>query len=329
MQNILVAGGLGFIGSNFILMLLESDAGYRVANLDAMTYAGNPLNLKSVEEDPRYAFHKGDAADAEFVESVFGEVKPDAVVNFVAESHVDRSISSTTPFVHSNVLGAQVMLDACLMHGTRMLQVSTDEVYGSLGDSGAFSEDSPIQPNNPYSATKAAADMLCRAYHKTHGLDVVVTRCSNNYGPRQFPEKLIPLMIHKALAGEQLPVYGDGMHVRDWIYVDDHCRALLAVMQQGRAGEVYNIGGGNEIPNLRLVEKLLDKLDKSRDLISHVADRPGHDRRYAIDCAKLKTELSWRPEVDFEQGIAMTVDWYKRNADWLAAIAQGTYQNGY
>ena len=284
---------------------------------------------RQVEDNPRYTFHKGDAADPTFVSAVFRQFEPDIVVNFVAESHVDRSISSATPFVHSNVLGTQVILDACLKHGTRLLQVSTDEVYGSLGPDGAFTEESPIQPNNPYSATKAAADMLCRAYHRTHGLDVVVTRCSNNYGPRQFPEKLIPLMIQKALAGESLPVYGDGMHVRDWIYVDDHCRALLAVMREGTAGEVYNVGGGNEIPNLRLVEKLLDRLKRPRELISHVADRPGHDRRYAIDAGKLRRQLGWEPEVDFEHGLALTVDWYQRNRDWLAAIQEGSYQQGY
>lgn len=327
MQKLLVTGGLGFIGSNFILMLLKEQPGTQLVNLDNMTYAGNPHNLAEIQGDSRYSYVKGDTADQACVGHVVSSGDFDCIINFVAESHVDRSIVSAAPFVHSNFVGTQVLLDAALKHKVRrFIQISTDEVYGSLGAQGAFSESSPIQPNNPYSATKAAADLLCGAYFKTHGFPVVITRCSNNYGPRQFPEKLIPLMIDKALRNEKLPVYGDGMQVRDWIHVDDHCRAIMAVMEHGEAGDVYNIGGGNEMANLALVKLLLDKLGQPHSLIEHVTDRPGHDRRYAIDSSKLQRELGWSPQVAFADGIEQTISWYRENSAWLAAIRDGTYQ---
>ena len=326
----LVTGGLGFIGSNFIRYLLHTEPDWQVVNFDKLTYAGNPLNLRDVEADPRYRWVRGDVADAAAVEALFAEGRFDGIVHLAAESFVDRSIQSSAPFVQSNVVGTQVLLDAALQHKVaRFVMVSTDEVYGSLGPQGEFTEDSPLAPNNPYSATKAAADLLCRAYHRTHGLPVCITRCSNNYGPRQFPEKLIPLMIHKALADEPLPVYGDGLHVRDWLYVEDHCRALCAVLKRGVAGEVYNVGGGTEMPNLELVKLLLSKLGKPESLISFVPDRPGHDRRYAISATKLARELGWSPQVSFAEGIARTIVWYLGNSAWLDAIAEGAYQEGY
>jgi len=330
MQRLLVTGGLGFIGSAFVRLLLESDREFSLTNLDKLSYAGNPLNLADSEDDPRYELVVGDIADQEHVDWLFSEGRFDSVVNFAAESHVDNSILSSAPFIDTNVRGTQVLLDAARKHGIeRFLQVSTDEVYGSLGPTGRFTEDTPLQPNNPYSASKASADLLCRAYFVTHQLPVLVTRCSNNYGPRQFPEKLIPLITAKALRDERLPVYGDGLQVRDWLYVDDHCRAILAVLDKGTPGEVYNIGGGRELPNLELVKLILDKLNKPHELIEHVTDRPGHDRRYAISYDKLKAELGWEPSVEFEQGIAQTIDWYLGNPEWLAAIAAGTYQDGY
>lgn len=330
MRHLLVTGGLGFIGSNFIRLLLAERPDWHITNLDLLTYAGNPLNLQDVEQDERYQLVIGDVADPELVAGVLARQRYDGVVHLAAESFVDRSIKSSAPFIHSNVVGTQVLLDAALQHGLqRFVMVSTDEVYGSLGASGEFTEASALAPNNPYSASKAAADLLCRAYFRTHQLPVCVTRCSNNYGPRQFPEKLIPLMIRKALAGEQLPVYGDGLHVRDWLYVEDHCRALLAVLEQGTAGEVYNIGGGTEMPNLELVKLLLARLGKSENLINFVPDRPGHDRRYAISAEKISRELGWRSQVGFADGIARTIEWYLGHQDWLQAIAAGTYQHGY
>lgn len=330
MEHILITGGLGFIGSRFVRMLLEKEPGLKITNFDKLSYAGNPLNLADVEDNPHYELVIGDVADYGHVDWLFAQGSFDAVVHFAAESMVDRSIESSAPFIQSNVAGTQVLLDAALKHSTsRFLQVSTDEVYGSLGDEGEFTEEAPLAPNNPYSASKAAGDLLCRAYFVTHKLPVLVTRCSNNYGPRQFPEKLIPLMIAKAMRDEQLPVYGDGLHVRDWLYVDDHCRALWEVLNDGTPGEVYNIGGGRGMPNLELVKLLLDKLGKPRSLISHVPDRPGHDRRYAISYAKLKRELGWTPQVSFEDGIGQTIQWYMDNGAWLQAINNGTYQDGY
>lgn len=330
MEHILITGGLGFIGSGFIRMLLEKELGLKITNFDKLSYAGNPLNLADVEDDPRYELVIGNVADHGHVDWLFAQGSFDAVVHFAAESMVDRSIESSAPFIQSNVAGTQVLLDAALKHSTpRFLQVSTDEVYGSLGEEGEFTEDTPLAPNNPYSASKAAGDLLCRAYFVTHKLPVLVTRCSNNYGPRQFPEKLIPLMIAKAMRDEPLPVYGDGLHVRDWLHVDDHCRALWGVLTRGTPGEVYNIGGGRKLPNLELVKLLLDKLGKPYSLISHVPDRPGHDRRYAISYAKLHRELGWEPQMSFEDGIAQTIEWYLDNDAWLEAIYSGAYQDGY
>jgi len=330
MQRLLVTGGLGFIGSNFIRMLLTERTDIEVINLDILSYAGNPLNLSEFEGEDRYELVIGDVADQAHVDWLLSENPVDGIVHFAAESHVDRAVQSSAPFIEANVKGTQVLLDAARKHGVkRYVQVSTDEVYGSLGESGEFTEDSPLRPNNPYSASKVAGDMLCRAYFVTHKLPVMVTRCSNNYGPRQFPEKLIPLMISKIMRGERLPVYGDGLHVRDWLYVGDHCRAILAVLERGEAGEVYNIGGGREMPNLELVKLLIDKLGKSSDLIEFVPDRPGHDRRYAISYDKLNTELGWTPQVGFEEGIAATIYWYQNNQAWLDAIRDGSYQDGY
>jgi len=330
MQRLLVTGGLGFIGSNFIRMLLTERTDIEVINLDILSYAGNPLNLSEFEGEDRYELVIGDVADQAHVDWLLSENPVDGIVHFAAESHVDRAVQSSAPFIEANVKGTQVLLDAARKHGVkRYVQVSTDEVYGSLGESGEFTEDSPLRPNNPYSASKVAGDMLCRAYFVTHKLPVMVTRCSNNYGPRQFPEKLIPLMISKIMRGGRLPVYGDGLHVRDWLYVGDHCRAILAVLERGEAGEVYNIGGGREMPNLELVKLLIDKLGKSSDLIEFVPDRPGHDRRYAISYDKLNTELGWTPQVGFEEGIAATIYWYQNNQAWLDAIRDGSYQDGY
>jgi dTDP-glucose 4,6-dehydratase len=335
MTRVLVTGGLGFIGSNLIRLLLAEQPDIEIVNLDAVAYAGNPLNLADIANDRRYAFVRGDVGDHALVYALLGGThaaggKFGGILHLAAESMVDRSIVSSAPFVRTNVIGTQVLLDCALAHGVpRFLMVSTDEVYGSLGADGAFTEDSPLAPNNPYSASKASADLLCRAYFKTHGFPVVTTRCSNNYGPRQFPEKLIPLMISKALRGEALPVYGDGLHVRDWLYVDDHCRALWAAFTRGRPGEVYNIGGGMELPNIELVRLLLRLLDRPESLIQPVPDRPGHDRRYAIDNTKAQGELQWQPQVEFAQGLQQTVAWYRTHPEWLAAIADGSYQQGY
>jgi dTDP-glucose 4,6-dehydratase len=327
MRRILITGGCGFIGSNLILRLLEREPGVEIVNLDNLTYAGNPQNLASIAGDPRYKFVRGDVADGVLVQQLIAGGGFEGIINLAAESMVDRSIVSSAPFIHSNVVGTQVLLDAALHHQLgRYLQVSTDEVYGSLGSEGEFSEQSPLKPNNPYSASKAAADLLCRAYFVTHKLPTLVTRCSNNYGPRQFPEKLIPLMIRKALAREKLPVYGDGLHVRDWLHVDDHCAAIWAVYNGGTPGEVYNVGGGTELPNIELVKLLLKKLDRPESLIDYVPDRPGHDRRYAVDSSKLQSQLGWSPQMQFADGLAQTVDWYLGNSAWMDAIAQGTYQ---
>lgn len=335
MKRVLITGGMGFIGSNLIRLLLAGQPDVEIVNLDCLAYAGNPQNLADLTGDPRYSFVKGDICDRGLVAGLLDGTHPaggnfDGILHLAAESMVDRSIQSSEPFIRSNVQGTQVLLDcAVAARVPRFLMVGTDEVYGSLGDEGEFTENSPLAPNNPYSASKAAADLLCRSYFRTHGLPVVTTRCSNNYGPRQFPEKLIPLMISKALRGESLPVYGDGLHVRDWLYVDDHCRALWSAFTAGRPGEVYNIGGGTELPNLLLVRTLLALLDKPETLIAHVPDRPGHDRRYAIDASKAQAGLDWKPQVDFSAGLKSTIDWYVNNPEWLARIADGTYQQGY
>ena len=329
MATYLITGGLGFIGSNFIDYLLATDAEACVVNIDALTYAGNPQNLVHLKGHPRYRFVRGDIADEHAVAELFASEKFTYVLNFAAETMVDRSIVSSAPFIHSIVHGTQVLLDAVLKAGVeRYLQVSTDEVYGSLGPSGEFTEESPIQPNNPYSAAKAGADLLCRAYFVTHKLPVVVTRCSNNYGPRQFPEKAIPLFIQRALHDESIPVYGDGLNVRDWLHVEDHCSGILSALHGGDIGEAYNIGGGTELPNIELVKILLAELGKPESLISFVEDRPGHDRRYALCHDKLTAQTGWQPEVVFADGLRRTVDWYISNGAWLEAIREGTYQSG-
>lgn len=324
-MNILVTGGAGFIGSNHIRFLLGNTRD-RVVNLDLLTYAGNLENLAGCEDDPRYRFVRGDIRDRDLVRSLLKGEAIDAVVHFAAESHVDRSVEGPEVFVTTNVLGTEILLEESKAAGVgRFVMVSTDEVYGSLGSEGFFTEQSPLAPNSPYAASKAAADLLCRAFFKTFGFPVIVTRCSNNYGPYQFPEKLIPLMIANALEGKALPVYGDGLQVRDWLYVGDHCSAIDLALRQGRPGAVYNIGGGNEQRNLDLVKLLLDRLQRGHDLITFVADRPGHDRRYAIDASHIRAELGWAPTVDFASGLTRTIDWYLANRPWWEKIRSGEY----
>ena len=330
MRRILVTGGAGFIGSNFIGMVLAEQPDCLVVNLDKLTYAGNLENLAAYREHERYKFVLGDICDGALVARVIADHRIDAIVNFAAESHVDRSITGPKVFIETNVTGTLTLLEAARDKNVdRFLQVSTDEVYGSLGPEGKFTEQTPLSPNSPYSASKAAADHLVRAFGHTWGLRYNITRCSNNYGPFQFPEKLIPLMIHNALQNKELPVYGDGMQVRDWLYVYDHCTALWRVLERGVPGEIYNIGGGNEKANLEIVKIILARLGKPATLIRHVTDRPGHDRRYAIDARKTTTELGWKPSVTFEQGIARTIDWYLANPKWLANVVSGQYQQYY
>jgi len=325
-MKLLVTGGSGFIGSNFILYMMQYHPDYKIINMDALTYAGNLENLKSVEKEANYTFIKGDIADKQAVDQIFQQ-GIDIVVNFAAESHVDRSILESEVFVNTNVLGTQVLLDASKKYGvTKFVQVSTDEVYGSLGETGLFSESTPLAPNSPYSASKAGGDLLVRAYHETFGLPVNITRCSNNYGPYQFPEKLIPLMISRALNDESLPVYGDGMNIRDWLYVEDHCSAIDLVIHQGRVGEVYNIGGNNERTNVQIVKTILEELGKPEALIQYVEDRPGHDRRYGIDPTKIMNELGWKPKHNFETGIKETIAWYMSNKEWWTRIQSGAYR---
>jgi len=328
--NILVTGGAGFIGANYVRWLLDNSDD-RVVNLDALTYAGNLENLADVQEDPRYRFVRGDIRDADLVHRVLQDERIEAVVHFAAESHVDRSIEGPRIFLETNVLGTGVLLDAARRAGVaRFVQVSTDEVYGSLGpDDPAFTEDHLLRPNSPYSAAKASADLLCRAYHRTYGFPVLVTRCSNNYGPYQFPEKLIPLMIANALEDSPLPVYGDGRNVRDWLFVEDHCRAVDLVLRRGRPGDIYNIGGGNEMENIAIVRLLLELLGKDESLITYVTDRPGHDRRYAIDAGKLRRELGWSPAHDFSAGMEATVEWYLRHREWWQRVRSGAYRDYY
>lgn len=343
MTTWLVTGGAGFIGGNFVLDAVRS--GIRVINLDALTYAGNTDTLAALEGDANHVFVHGDIGDGELVARLLAEYSPDAVVNFAAESHVDRSIDGPAAFVQTNVVGTLALLEAVrdywkslegnARQGFRFLHVSTDEVYGSLGETGKFREDTPYAPNSPYSASKAASDHLVRAFHHTYGLPVVTTNCSNNYGPYQFPEKLVPLIIARALAGEPLPIYGDGKNVRDWLYVGDHVAAIRAVLERGRVGETYNVGGDAEMQNIEVVHAICALLDARRpredgqpraSLITYVADRPGHDRRYAIDASKLKSELGWAPAHDFEQGMADTVDWYLDNQDWVGRVLDGSYR---
>ncbi|MDY0383453.1 dTDP-glucose 4,6-dehydratase [Trichlorobacter sp.] len=342
--SLLVTGGAGFIGSNFIHRFVAQNPACRLINLDLLTYAGNLKNLTAVEQNPNYRFVKGDIADAALVASVLAEEKVDAVVHFAAESHVDRSISGPEIFVRTNVLGTQVLLEESRKHwqsGTvtdfRYYQISTDEVYGSLGESGYFTEESPLAANSPYSASKAGADLLVRAYHETFGMPTLISRCSNNYGPFHFPEKLIPLLIANIIASKPLPVYGDGKNVRDWLHVQDHAAAIECVLKGAAPGSVYNIGGNNEWQNIAIVELVCDLLDgrlgrasgSNRQLITFVKDRPGHDRRYAIDASKLKRDLGWSPAYTFETGIAETIDWYLAHQDWVAEVTSGNYREYY
>ena len=343
-QTYLVTGGAGFIGGNFVLGLMDR-GDVKIVNLDALTYAGNMDTLAPVMDNPNHVFVQGSILDRELVSRLLNEHQPTAIINFAAESHVDRSIDSPGEFIHTNVVGTFELLEAFRSYHEkvpekeraklRFLHVSTDEVYGSLGAEGLFTEETPYAPNSPYSASKAGADHLVRAYHHTYGLPTLTTNCSNNYGPFQFPEKLIPLIIQKALAGEKLPVYGDGMQVRDWLYVEDHCRAILEVLENGKLGEVYNVGGHNEMANLNVVKticKLLDEMTPDaphkphESLITFVKDRPGHDRRYAIDAGKLQRKLGWKPEETFETGIRKTIQWYLDNREWVQRVSSGDYQ---
>jgi len=327
-MKVLVTGGVGFIGSNFVRHIRQEHPEWQITNLDKLTYAGNPENLKDMEGRSGYHFVRGDIADREAVDGLLSQGF-DVIVNFAAESHVDRSILDASPFIETNVKGTQVLLEGARQHGVgKFVQVSTDEVYGSV-ESGHCDEGSLLAPNSPYSASKAAADLLCRAYFKTHGLPVVVTRCTNNLGPYQFPEKLIPLVITNALEDRAVPVYGDGLNVRDWIYVLDHCRALDVVIRNGKPGETYNVGSGNEKTNLDIINKLLELLDKPRSLIQFVSDRPAHDRRYALDCAKISKELDWQPDYSFEKSLSATVDWYLKNESWWRPIKSGEYARYY
>jgi dTDP-glucose 4,6-dehydratase len=330
MKNILVTGGAGFIGSNFVRMALAEHPDCTVVNLDKLTYAGNLENLAGIEGHERYRFVHGDICDGPLVEQVIDEHGIDTIVNFAAESHVDRSIDGPRIFIETNVTGTLTLLQAARDKNIdRFLQVSTDEVYGALGPEGVFTEQTRLSPNSPYSASKAGADHLVHAFGHTWGLNYNITRCSNNYGPYQFPEKLIPLMIHNALHDKELPVYGDGMQVRDWLYVYDHCTAIWRVLEQAPPGEIYNIGGCNEKPNIEVVKLILARLGKPETLIRHVTDRLGHDRRYAIDASKIMNDLGWRPSVTFEEGIVRTIDWYLSNEQWLANVVSGEYQQYY
>jgi dTDP-glucose 4,6-dehydratase len=330
-MKLLVTGGAGFIGSNFIHAILTEYPEDSIVNFDALTYAGNLENLAAVEKNPRYLFVKGDITAAEDIEAELGAQAVDAVVHFAAESHVDRSLYvGPRAFILANILGTQNLLDACRAHKVaRFVHVSTDEVYGSLGPQGRFTEESPIQPNNPYAATKASSDFMVRAACHSHGLDAVITRCSNNFGPYQFPEKLIPLMIANALEDKPLPVYGDGRQVRDWIYVEDHCRGVDTVLRKGKTGEIYNIGGGHDVTNMEVVRQILAILRKPESLIKYVKDRPGHDRRYAMDAAKIERELGWKPRSDFDSALRKTVAWYLAHRSWWERIRSGEYQKYY
>lgn len=343
MKNLLITGGAGFIGSNFIKYMLET-YDYNLINLDLLTYAGNLESLKVIEEFSNYTFVKGDIRDRKLVDYLFSTYDIDTVVNFAAESHVDRSIVTPEIFIETNVIGTQVLLDVAKNHwkenmedkycrkfkdDVKFVQVSTDEVYGALGKEGKFTEVMPLVPNSPYAASKASADLIVRAYHETYGMPINITRCSNNYGPYQFPEKLIPLMINNCLNERPLPIYGDGMQIRDWLHVKDHCIGINTVLHKGKNGEVYNIGGNNEKANIDIVKLILKKLNKSEELIRYVADRPGHDRRYAIDNTKITTQLGWRPSYSFKEGIEETIEWYLTNEDWMNRIVTGEYMSYY
>jgi dTDP-glucose 4,6-dehydratase len=330
MKRLLVTGGAGFIGANFVRMVLDEHPETFVLNLDKLTYAGNLENLAGYSDRPNYRFVKGDIGDADRVNGLVDEHGIDAIVNFAAESHVDRSLVEPGVFIETNVQGTLTLLKIALEKNlSRFLQVSTDEVYGSLGEEGFFVESTPLSPNSPYSASKAAADMLVCAFGHSWGLPYNITRCSNNYGPYQFPEKMIPLMINNALHDKALPIYGDGLYVRDWLYVYDHCTAIWKVLTEAAPQTIYNVGGNNEKANLAVVRLILERLGKPESLMTHVKDRPGHDRRYAIDSSKIMTELGWAPTVTFEEGIARTIDWYLANSDWLGHVVSGRYQQYY
>jgi len=323
--RLLVTGGAGFIGSSFVRLILQWHPEYEVVNLDKLTYAGNLENLAGLENDARHKYVRGDICDAMLAQEILGQ-DVDAVVNFAAESHVDRSILDSSEFVRTNVQGTLNLLDCSRRHRIkRFVQISTDEVYGSLGPSGSFCESSPLAPNSPYAASKAAADLLVRSYHRTYGFPAIVTRCSNNYGPFQFPEKLIPLFITNALADLSLPIYGDGLYVRDWIHVRDHCAAIDRVLHDGRPGDIYNIGARHEMPNIEIARLILKTLGKGEGLMKHVEDRPGHDRRYAIDPSKLERELGWSPKTSFEEGLAETIRWYQESPTWVEHVRSGEY----
>lgn len=344
MKTILVTGGAGFIGSNFVKMMLCKHPEYKIINIDVLTYAGNLENLKNIDVNSNYEFLKVDIRNRKAIEMIFQNNEISSVVNFAAESHVDRSIEDPEVFLTTNIMGTQVLLDAAKKYwkinpndkyckeykiGVKFLQVSTDEVYGALGEDGMFVETMPMMPNSPYSASKASADLIVRAYSETYGMPVNITRCSNNYGPYQFPEKLVPLMINNCSNEKDLPIYGDGMQVRDWLHVADHCSAIDVVLHRGRDGEVYNIGGNNEKANIEIVKLIIETLGKSKSLIKYVKDRPGHDRRYAIDNTKIKTELGWEPTYTFEKGMQETIQWYTKNAEWTQNIISGDYINYY
>jgi len=329
-MNILVTGGAGFIGSNFVRHMVETYPSYGIVNYDLLTYAGNLENLKDIESHENYTFVKGDINNRELVDHLVKYHNIDVIVNFAAESHVDRSITEPDIFIKSNVLGTQALLDVAKANNLKKyVQVSTDEVYGSLGETGYFTEETPLAPNSPYSASKAGADMLVSAYHETFGMNVNITRCSNNYGPYHFPEKLIPLMVTNALEGKELPIYGDGKNVRDWLHVKDHCAAIDLVIHKGEPGEIYNVGGHNERTNNEIVHLIVEKLNAPKELIKFVEDRLGHDRRYAIDPTKLTTELGWKPKYTFDTGIVETIQWYLDNQDWWKSIKSGDYVNYY
>ena len=330
MKNILVTGGAGFIGSNYINHTLDKRDDYNIINLDKLTYAGNLENLKPSEKKRNYTFIKGDITDNEIVAQIFKKYKIKYVINFAAESHVDRSILGSEIFFRTNVIGTNILLETSRKFEIeKFIQVSTDEVYGSLGKEGYFTEQTPLSPNSPYSSSKASADLMALSFYHTYGLPVTITRCSNNYGPYQFPEKLIPLMIINALNNKKLPVYGDGLYVRDWIFVHDHNKAINLVFEKGKPGEIYNIGASNEMPNIEIIKLILGYLSKEEDLIEFVKDRPGHDRRYAIDSSKIKKDLNWKPDFLFQEAIQKTIDWYIKNKNWWERIISGEYQEYY
>jgi len=329
-MKVLITGGAGFIGSNFVRMVLSEHLDCFIVNLDKLTYAGNSEDLAGLENHRNHKFIKGDICDGALVESIIDEYKIDVIINFAAESHVDRSITEPKVFIQTNVTGTLTLLEAARNKKLeRFIQISTDEVYGALGPEGQFTEQTPLSPNSPYSASKAAADHLVRAFGHTWGVKYNITRCSNNYGQYQFPEKMIPLMINNALNNKELPVYGDGLYVRDWLYVYDHCTAVWEVLQKAPPGEIYNIGGCNEKTNLEVIDVILARLDKPKSLIKHVGDRPGHDRRYAIDASKIMNQLGWEPSVSFEEGINKTIDWYLQNHQWLNNVVSGDYRKYY